>query len=205
MISVISLISVNLVPLFGVIFWKWSLFAIMFLYWSENVVIGILNAAKMFLICTYGSANPKNAGLTGGQSGQAGSEVKGISGLFLIPFFLVHYGIFTAVHGVFIFVMFGPADVPFSSLAIGFISLFISHGLSFLFNFIGKKEYLTASLGLQMFQPYIRVIVMHITILFGGFIAKAIGAPIGALFILIAIKTGIDLISHRKEHRTPNI
>ena len=74
----------------------------------------------------------------------------------LIPFFVMHYGMFWVVHGVFVFTLplfasfgtdgpdIGPApDVWTILLAV--VALFISHGLSYLFNYIGSGEYLRVS------------------------------------------------------------
>ena len=48
-ITVLFLIAVNLIPLFGVLFFGWSLFSIMFLYWIENGIIGFFNILKIVL------------------------------------------------------------------------------------------------------------------------------------------------------------
>ena len=48
-ITVLFLIAVNLIPLFGVLFFGWSLFSIMFLYWIENGIIGFFNILKIAL------------------------------------------------------------------------------------------------------------------------------------------------------------
>jgi uncharacterized protein DUF6498 len=48
-ITVLFLIAVNLIPLFGVLFFGWSLFSIKFLYWIENGIIGFFNIPKIAL------------------------------------------------------------------------------------------------------------------------------------------------------------
>ena len=40
--EVAIVILLNIVPLIGVTFWGWSVFALVFLYWIENLVIGLL-------------------------------------------------------------------------------------------------------------------------------------------------------------------
>ncbi|MGH2838569.1 MAG: DUF6498-containing protein [Thermoleophilaceae bacterium] len=42
--------------------------------------------------------------------------------------------------------------------------------------------------------------MLHLTILFGGFIVAFLGAPIGALIVLVVLKTALDLGLHRREH-----
>jgi hypothetical protein len=86
------------------------------------------------------------------------------------------------------------------SVALAAVALFLSHGASFLFNYLGRREYLNASPPVQMFAPYGRVVVLHLTIIFGAFIAALLGAPIGALIVLVVLKTAFDLRLHLREH-----
>ena len=78
----------NLVPLAGVLFWGWDAFALLALFWMENVVIGVFFILRML------SLDPRDPALWLGK-------------LFMVPFFCVHYGMFTAIHGAFVFSMFG--------------------------------------------------------------------------------------------------
>src|SRR5512139_3888948 len=87
-VSVITLILSNMVPILGVIFFGWHAFALLFLFWFENIVIGVSNIFKMAFVL------PNN-------NEKAAAKVPAIA------FFIVHYGIFTLVHGIFIFVLFG--------------------------------------------------------------------------------------------------
>jgi hypothetical protein len=47
-----------------------------------------------------------------------------------------------------------------------------------------------------MFQPYGRIVVLHIAILLGAFAVLALGSNIGVLLILIVGKTALDLGFH---------
>ena len=42
LLTVVFLVAVNLIPLFGVLFLGWGLFPIMVLYWLENGIVGLL-------------------------------------------------------------------------------------------------------------------------------------------------------------------
>jgi hypothetical protein len=125
----------------------------------------------------------------------------------------VHYGIFTAVHGMFVFSMFGhsrASGLGLPELAraaedwnlwlpIG--ALLASHLFSFFWNYLYRGEFRRASLPELMMKPYARVIILHLTILFGGFAAMALGSPLWALLVLLGIKVALDLRAHLKEHR----
>ena len=80
------------------------------------------------------------------------------------------------------------------------ISLFLSHGVSFVTNFLGRREYLAVSPSEQMREPYSRVMVLHATILAGGFLIAILGTPVAALGLLVVLKTAIDVRAHLKEH-----
>jgi hypothetical protein len=200
-IAALLLIVVNTIPLFGVLFFGWSLFSIMFLYWLENGVIGFFNVFK--IAKARGVPRPGDPGFTVG-----GRTVSSPNKAVIIVFFIFHYGLFWTVHGIFVFVFFG---LTFSSetrggfelggVTIAAASLFVSHGVSFFVNFLGKDEYLTVSPNRQMFEPYPRVVVLHVTILAGGSLAGYLGAPLAALVMLVLLKTAIDLWAHVREHR----
>lgn len=192
--SVIALVLANLVPLFGVMFWHWEVFPLLLLFWSENVIVGGFNVLKMLIA-------------TRQQSGIAAA-----SGYFLIPFFCVHYGMFTLVHGVFVVAMFGgglehgfPSPAVFWSaikdhgLQWAILGLTVSHGISFVHNFIMNGEFRKASPPLLMFQPYGRIFVLHITIIIGGGLMMLLGSPMIGLLILVLLKIGLDLAGHLRE------
>jgi hypothetical protein len=138
--------------------------------------------------------------------------------LFFVPFFCVHYGMFTAVHGAFVFSLFGHSKasglfpiktwietIGEQGLWLAVAALAASHLFSFFWNDLGRGEFRLASVAELMGKPYGRVVVLHLTILFGGFGVQALGSPVWALLLLVGLKTGIDLRAHLKEHRVaPN-
>lgn len=145
--------------------------------------------------------------------------------LFFMPFFTVHYGMFCFVHGVFVFALlsgdgpFGagaggvgvnnPFDVFHSSLAAlsnqhlwwGVLALAGSHLYSFFKNYLGNGEYRETVLPKLMMQPYGRVVILHVALLFGAFLLMLLGSPVLLLVILIIGKTVLDLKLHLREHR----
>jgi len=90
-----------------------------------------------------------------------------------------------------------------SAVAWGALGLAISHGASFVFNYVGRREYLRVSPGRQMFAPYGRLVILHLAIILGAFVSITIGSPIGALIVLVILKTIVDLALHLREHGVP--
>ncbi|HET9682035.1 MAG TPA: DUF6498-containing protein [Candidatus Limnocylindrales bacterium] len=94
---------------------------------------------------------------------------------------------------------FGTIEWPAVGLAA--VGLFLSHGASFLLNYLGQGEFRRTWAAAQMFAPYGRVVVLHVTILVGGFAVAFLGAPIVMLLALVLLKTAFDLSLHLREHR----
>jgi hypothetical protein len=221
-----ALVAANALPLFGVLFFGWDTFSIVFLYWVENVIIGAINVLKMI------ACDPDPDSVDWSQF-QRREEVDRMleeakrsgafdnigllnhgSKFFFVPFFIFHYGMFCLVHGAFIFAIFdreaggfGPfggfdnALHVFSQehLWLGAAALAASHLWSFVVNFLGNGEYRRTAVPMLMFQPYARVVVLHVAILFGAFLAFAMGSNIVVLMLLIAGKTFLDLSQHLRE------
>ena len=193
------LVAANLVPLAGVLAWNWSVFALIALFWMENVIVGVFFALRMLL------ADPREPALWAAK-------------LFLVPFFCFHYGMFTAIHGVFVLALFGgkaydphglevlePAMRAARELGLWLplAALLASHGFSFLWNYLWRGEFRRGKITELMARPYGRVVVLHLAIILGGIGTLALGSPLWALLVLLALKIGLDLKAHLKEHSQP--
>ncbi|MBT3539355.1 hypothetical protein HOF40_01220 [Candidatus Parcubacteria bacterium] len=198
--SQISLILANIIPLFGVFFWGWDVATIIFLYWFENIVIGFYNIFRMKKAAQHATHMEINKENIVVKTEKDRNKIKTVTYTFLIPFFIIHFGIFSLVHGIFVFTMFGIPNMTAISLLIAIGSLFVSHGISYSRNYIGNQEYMKTNPAIQMFKPYKRIMIMHFTILLSGFVLLSIGTPIWSLIILILIKIGVDWNLHMKSH-----
>ena len=191
--SALALVAANLVPLYGVLALNWKVAPILVFYWVENLVIGSFNLLKM----ARAQGPVGNSRMT-----LNGKPVTRDSRKALMFFFALHYGGFTLGHGVFVMVMFSPgmSNLP-AEMGLAFLVLAASHGYSYRRNFIGRGEYLNVSFARLFWQPYARVIVMHLAIIGGGALAAGLGSPLGSLLILVGLKTVIDLIAHCLERK----
>ena len=145
--------------------------------------------------------------------------VKGrLAGLGPGVFFCIHYGIFCAAHGTFIMTLLlgdkfdhATAESPgwlgqmLSSVPqewlLAFAALFISHGVSFIMNFLLGPERDELSVKQLMAAPYSRIVVLHIAIIAGGVGVMALGQPVAMLVALVLLKLGLDVLLHLREHR----
>jgi len=200
----VVLVLVNLLPLAGVLLLDWDVAALMVLYWSENLVLGFYTLLKMLVISPLGA-------------------------LGMGTFFAIHYGGFCAVHGLFIasILLDGGIDpmpgepwplfLVFPQLLVNvvrqvleyappewlfaFAALYVSHGVSFVVNFLFGRERNELSLKQLMTAPYGRIVLLHIAILLGGFAVMSLGQPVAMLAVLVLLKLGLDVGLHLREHR----
>jgi hypothetical protein len=187
--SGLALIAANLVPLAGVLFFGWDLASVIVLFWAESAVIGFYTALKM-------------------------AVVGKVAALAMVPFFIGHFGGFMAGHFLLIYELFvrgafatGPAPAArvalsaiFAPLWPSLAALFISHGVSFVDNFLGRREYAGTTMKALMVAPYNRILVMQIALIFGGWLILLLKSTVPALALLIVFKTALDFTAHQKEH-----
>ena len=204
-ISLTALVAVNLIPLGGVLFWGWDVGSLVVLYWSENIILGAYTIVKMVV------ANP-------------------LGGWLSSLFFLIHYGGFCAVHGIFVLALVMDAEpvffegeawplwLVFVQLLISvirqvldmappewlfaFAALAVSHGISLVFNYFLNGEYRNQTVKALMMAPYKRILVLHVSIILGGFGVMALGSPLPLLMLLVGLKLALDVVLHMREHQT---
>ncbi|MHC3994774.1 DUF6498-containing protein [Thiomicrolovo sp. ZZH C-3] len=196
-LPLIVLLAANLYPLYGVLERGWGVFELIFLYWMENVVIGLFNVLKMI-------------------TNRPGDLAGNLGKLFLVPFFTFHYGMFTYAHGIFVIALFAPKelhlnvfgladyiyhrDVLFGNGVLTALTLLIvSHAVSFYVDYVRSGDYERTTLSDWMGAPYGRVAVLHIGLIVGGFLVMALGQPLAGLLVLLFLKIGMDgrsLIRH---------
>lgn len=79
-------------------------------------------------------------------------------------------------------------------------ALFISHGISFVQNFLQRGEFLRAKAREEMMRPFNRIMLMHVASLLMGFFAQSQGSPFFMLAALVALKTAADVYAHLQSH-----
>lgn len=197
----------NAIVLFGVLFWKWQVFDVLYLYWLENVILGVVTIVRMLL------------------SGARRHIIFLVGAVFCCVFFLFHYGMFTMVHGIFLVAFFQPDALaatsgdedafllPLMMLLLpsmqsmgGFLYLFFGvllielvHGVLAVINDRRKKTDITTI----MHSPYGRIIVLHLTILFGGALFMLLQAPAPAVALFVVFKTAYDFKLLRSADEKP--
>jgi len=175
-LPLLGILIVNAIPLTGVVWFGWSVFEVLFLYWFENVAIGVTHALRMEISTRTNKVE---------------------NGRSTTTFFILHYGLFTLVHGVFVVTFFGVVAGGFSELGSGFLGPVLGimgwQAVFLVIDALRTEGFKGRTPDALMFEPYPRVLALHITVLAGGWLVSEMGSPIWALVILVGIKTAFDL------------
>lgn len=199
-----SLVAANLVPLVGVYLWGWDLTDLLLLYWLENAVIGLYTV--LAIVVSWPDGRPAAARVA--------------AKLFAVPFFVVHYGMFWIVHGIFLMAFFGDGlvrmgDSPLSFfvspiraaidrsqvLAWPIAAMVVAHGVAFVSTFLAAGEFRTVGVAQLMQRPYGRVVVLHVTIVLGGFLAVLLGPSLAVLLLFVTVKIVADVAAYRRAQK----
>jgi putative copper export protein len=128
----------------------------------------------------------------------------------------LHYGLFCFVHGIFVFAMFTmndafhagvePTTESFdlvgrvvamlqadSDLMWSTVALCIVQVGAFGIFWLGGQRWRETDAIRQMFEPYGRIVVMHLTIFIATIPVLIIGQPMLAVLVLALLKSGLDL------------
>ena len=188
----ISLILANIVALVGVLFFSWDLHHLIILYWAELALIGVYASAKLVVLLRWES-------------------------ILAVPVYLGMYGFFMFMYLFVIEILLGAvsteneasinvplvADMLYDVWPVLF-AMFISHGISFGVNFIGRQEYKRVDYVDVLAAPFIRIALVQLTIILLIFpvvlLARMMGTYTPLLAIFIAAKTYQDIKAHIKSH-----
>lgn len=187
--TILSIIIGNMLPVFGVLFLKWDAGMILILYWIENFIVGAYTLPRILM-----AEGPPPAD----DSAIGGSPLAARIGTAL--FFTVHYGGFWLGHGVFAFLLAGeisngspsPTDSGWG-FWLAVLTMVVLEGVRFWQAWVKPRAWRTATPSGEMFKPYGRVFVLHITVLLGAMGLYAIGAPAWTMLLLCVGKMVLEL------------
>ena len=217
--ATLMLLASNVVPLVGLVFWRWDAFVLLLGYWSETAVVAFWTMLRI-------AVRPEEATF------DAKSPRPGIvRRAYILAFVIFFVGFFMAVHFGILWEAFGArwrgrisGTGDFlrlmlwdTGLWIAVLAAFVSRGVSCLLDLIdpiairrcilamwpqypgalpGER---TPDPGGALFGLGARIVLMQVALVIGGFAAVKLGlyAPvILPLMLLIAIKTYIELSLH---------
>lgn len=187
--SLWAIILGNLFSIILAVIQDWPLGEIMWVYWGQSVIIGVMNVLRMLSLKEFSTEGLRMNEQPVPETPAAKVEVA--------TFFAFHYGFFHFVYAIFLW-----QEMPLDTLDINhaiFMLLCItgfvgSHSFSLFHNMNRDFRQQKPNLGTLMFYPYLRIIPMHLAIIFGSQI-EALG-----LLLFMGLKTLADAGTHMIEH-----
>ncbi len=178
-LTMLVVVVVNLIPMFGVLFGRWKLGEVMGLFWAESVVIGFYTLLKIAVVTKEAA-------------------------IFYGMIFLWIFGFFTAIQFKFVYELFvlnGRGSAPGALEALtnlflpiwpALVALLLSHGASFVLDFLARREYEGATFDQLILVPQVRMILMQFTIIFGAWVVVLLHSPLPAMVLLVLFKMRVD-------------
>ena len=216
-VGLIALVVANLFVALQALRHEWGFYEVMLVYWSEVAILGGYNVLRMIVVGVLGAAP---LGAWAARWVDLGSPLNRL-GLTTIGvgFFVFKFGGFALAIGLFVLLL--PALLTpdgEASLATvhqglraagpGFLTasgaLILSHGTSFVRNFLMGREYDRVGILGLAFWPYARMSLVGGLLLVGTAVARLLpGVGRQTLFaaVIVLLKLGVDLVSHVVEHR----
>jgi hypothetical protein len=177
--NLMAILCWNLAALVPIALGWWDPFAVLACYWFENLCTGVVQFLKLR---------------------DRERFVPDRTQLFpMSRFFAMHYGMFTGVHGILVLVFFGivMGGLQQGRVALGWslLAIAIIHAFQFQHDWRRRQGWLATSTGRLMAEPYARVMVMHATVLAGGWLALSSQEPGRVLLLFAIVKLAIELLS----------
>lgn len=208
--SLTFLLIANIYPLYGVLFLDWKLITLYLVYSLEIFIILFYHLLKIVISLSYMN-NLKCKQLSWSPFRTKLKII--VIDLGLLVLYAVFFVMIWVLFLYFLICIFAwdqyfgteianAKDFPIQIILVPSICFFISHGFSFISNFIYKKEYqayIKGSVGDNILKNVVFIIVI---VSIGAFVISKLPSSIYTLAIFIAIKIIWDIYHHSKEHKS---
>lgn len=190
--SLLAIVITNVVILYGVKDGKWDLYMLLFICWFETILVGFFNIFRInlaeqlptkFLKLKHRTYRSKAA---------------------FITIFIVQFGVFAILHLLLLQILFDPPPVTLASyfvpVTISLLLLFMSHGYSYVFNYLDKQEYKVLAPDQLLVRPYLRTGSINLLLIFAALVLLRDHPEQNIALVLAKIKLVVDVIAHIIEH-----
>lgn len=187
------IVGANAIPILGVLLAGWDTFTLLILFWFESAVIGLWVCVAVTIGRQEMLAIAESKTAKGSMSLRPGIG----AGLFIAA----HAGIFMFVHlfflvgfreisgsGAFDVGSIIPVQLIERGLWLPLAGLFVLRGLITISDHAAGRPLEPTIIGF-----YVRIILMQIAIIFGGFFVMLAGGTLVPLILLIILRAAIDL------------
>jgi cation transport ATPase len=183
------LAAVNAFTLALALWQDWPLALLLWPYWAQSVIIGAFSYRRIMSLEQFSTE--------GFRINRQAVEPTAATRRATAVFFAVHYGFFHFVYAVFLGALQPLAAQDWAWVALASFAFFLNHRQSF-GRFLAADRRGSPNVGTLMILPYLRVVPMHLMIIFG--VGMLEGGPL-ALLLFGVLKTAADCAMHVAEHR----
>ena len=186
-----SLIVSNLIVLVLAISGNWHLSTILMIYLVQSVIIGVFNTIRILRLNAFTTEGFK----VNGKSVEPTRETQ----LRTAFGFVLTYGFFHLIYLIFVHGVFGgQSPIEYPHVLQSAMVFLMHHSFSYIAN--TQSEIKPPNIGNVMLTPFLRILPMHLTIIFGSFITLVLGWNALVILLFLALKTIADLLMHMAEH-----
>lgn len=215
--ALVALILANLFVALQTLLHEWGYYQTILLFWLEVVILGSYNVLRLLVVGVFGAAP---LGAWAAQWVDLGSRFNRLVFTAIgVGFFVVKFGSFALAIGIFVLLLpaalvpegeRGGAAIHRALIAAGpgllvaAAALVLSHGVSFVRNFLVGREYERLNILGLAFWPYARMSFVGGVLLLGIAIARlwpGLGRQTAFALVMVLLKLGADAVSHVLEHR----
>ncbi len=188
--ALLWIVAGNALTLLGALVQQWPAKPVMWVYWGQSVILGAANVIRMLSLKDF-----TTEGLRSGNRPVPATRAGQVS---TATFFAFHYGFFHLAYAFFLNsnALGGPMPTGVLIPVLANVAAFgYAHAGPLVRAGGNDLAQRRPNLGTLMFYPYLRILPMHLAIIFGS------SAPQQALPLFIALKTGADVGLHFVEAR----
>ncbi len=215
--ALVALLAANLFVAWQTFRHDWGYDDTMLIYWCEVMILGFYNVLRMFIAGVAGAAPLGSWASSWIDLGSVFNRL--LLTLFGVGFFVVKFGVFALAIGLFVVLL--PAmlhsdsgsgarviqhalSVSGPGTLTAVVALFVSHGVSFVRNFLIGREYDRVNVLTLVFWPYARMSFVAGILLIGITVAALVPGlrqETGFALTMVILKLGADLLGHLVERR----
>ncbi len=197
-----NLVLMNLIPVFGVLFFGWDARDLILAYFIETIIVVLFHAVRLWYVHKrFGHLPETEAKRSQYTPKDGGTQMPGN----ILPIFILLFcGIFIFVQSM---ILGGFAEKSFpngiframydaavGNLAWVLISFSLWQMVVFVREIISNKYYGTPAEEIVL-QPFKRILVQQLTVILGGFVIL-FGGGMAYLFVMILVNLAVDLFGY---------
>ncbi len=209
---IVQLVAFSVIPLLGVAFWGWDWRQIIVFYWFSNISQGIFTFIDILRSAPqkpHVASSGMSILLPSGAQSIPPDQAHMMKKILMLVFFPIHYGMFTLVHGFFVFMLVSgnlmaiKDDVPVDVAAIAgswLIGMVVALTVRLLYS---NRQQMSPEM--IMMNAYRRIAVLHVVIIGGAFLIQVFGLPPLVAVGLIILNAGSELSYFYKDRKNKSV